>query len=220
MIDQESDIRPIGYGAMLIEGLVGIIALIAATRAAPGRLLRHQHARRRSSPTSGMPVVNLPELESAVGETVAGRTGGAVSLAVGMAQIFSGAARHARPDGLLVPLRDHVRGAVHPHHDRHRHARRRGSWCRSSSAAFYAPLARHGLDARRGDLDAARGRAPGRYFIWTGSISTIWPMFGIANQLLAVGRARGRHDDHHQQRQGALRLGHAAAARRSWRSPR
>ena len=30
MIGRESDIRPIGYGAMLMEGLVGIVALIAA----------------------------------------------------------------------------------------------------------------------------------------------------------------------------------------------
>ena len=36
MIDKESDIRPIGYGAMLIEGLVGIMALIAAAAMAPG----------------------------------------------------------------------------------------------------------------------------------------------------------------------------------------
>ena len=42
MIDKESDIRPIGYGAMLIEGLVGVVALIAATRPPPRRLLRHQ----------------------------------------------------------------------------------------------------------------------------------------------------------------------------------
>jgi carbon starvation protein len=36
MIDRESDIRPVGYGAMLIEGLVGIMALIAAASMAPG----------------------------------------------------------------------------------------------------------------------------------------------------------------------------------------
>src|SRR4029079_9642160 len=35
MIDRERDIRPIGYGAMLIEGLVGVIALIAATAMFP-----------------------------------------------------------------------------------------------------------------------------------------------------------------------------------------
>ena len=36
MIDKESDIRPIGYGAMLMEGLVGIMALIAAAAMYPG----------------------------------------------------------------------------------------------------------------------------------------------------------------------------------------
>ena len=36
MIDGESDIRPIGYGAMLMEGLVGIVALLAASSLAPG----------------------------------------------------------------------------------------------------------------------------------------------------------------------------------------
>ncbi len=44
MVDKESDIRPIGYGAMLIEGLVGVVALIAATVPPPRRLLRHQRA--------------------------------------------------------------------------------------------------------------------------------------------------------------------------------
>ena len=41
------------------------------------------------------------------------------------------------------------------------------------------------LAAGRDRLDGARGRCAWGYFIWTGSISTIWPMFGIANQLLA-----------------------------------
>src|ERR671912_284668 len=86
MIDRESDIRPIGYGAMLIEGLVGIIALIAATAMFPG-----DYFAINTSATVfaglGIPPVNLQELESAIGESVAGRPGGAVSLAVGIAQI-------------------------------------------------------------------------------------------------------------------------------------
>src|SRR5688572_4969809 len=88
MIDKESDIRPIGYGAMLIEGVVGVMALVAATAMHPG-----DYFAINTSPavhaTLGMPVVNLPELQQQVGENVVGRTGGAVSLAVGMAQIFS-----------------------------------------------------------------------------------------------------------------------------------
>jgi carbon starvation protein len=89
MIDRETDIRPIGYGAMLIEGLVGVIALIAASAMFPD-----DYFAINTSPatfaTLGIPAVNLPELESAVGETVSGRPGGAVSLAVGIAQIFTG----------------------------------------------------------------------------------------------------------------------------------
>ena len=89
MIDRESDIRPIGYGAMLMEGLVGIIALLAASAMFPGDYFAI------NTPPAvfanlGIPQVNLPNLELAVGETVAGRPGGAVSLAVGIAQMFSG----------------------------------------------------------------------------------------------------------------------------------
>ena len=36
MVDKESDIRPIGYGAMLCEGFVGVMALIAASSLHPG----------------------------------------------------------------------------------------------------------------------------------------------------------------------------------------
>ena len=46
------------------------------------------------------------------------------------------------------------------------------------------------------------------YFIYTGSVNTIWPMFGVANQLLGRGRALVGHDRHHQSRQSALRVDH------------
>ncbi len=89
MVDRESDIRPIGYGAMLVEGVVGVVAIITATALHPG-----DYFAINTSPavfqTLGMSVVNLPELQRQIGENVIGRTGGAVSLAVGMAQIFSG----------------------------------------------------------------------------------------------------------------------------------
>ena len=88
MIDRESDIRPIGYGAMLMEGLVGIVSLIAAAAMYPGDYFAIQHLRRNVREPR-LPIVNLG-FEAAVGESVAGRPGGAVSLAVGFAQMFSG----------------------------------------------------------------------------------------------------------------------------------
>ena len=93
MIDKESDIRPVGYGAMLIEGVVGIMALIAAASMAPGDYFAINvppavYANLTFEGVQMVPV-NVPAIEAAVGETVVGRTGGAVSLAVGMAQIFA-----------------------------------------------------------------------------------------------------------------------------------
>src|SRR5918994_710608 len=182
MIDRESDIRPIGYGAMLMEGLVGVMALIAATAMYPGDYFAI------NTPPAvfaglGIPVVNLPELENAVGETVAGRPGGAVSLAVGIAQIFT-----ALPG---------MRGLM-------------DYWYHFAimfEALFILTTIDTGTRVARflvqeflGQFHAPMGRQewlPGSilstlmvvfawgYFIWTGSISTIWPMFGIANQLLA-----------------------------------
>src|SRR5687768_7109052 len=89
MINVESDIRPIGYGAMLMEGLVGIMSLIAATAMFPGDYYAINVPLAAQEGLDLPPVVNLPELERQVGEQVAGRTGGGVSLAVGMAQIFT-----------------------------------------------------------------------------------------------------------------------------------
>src|SRR5687768_8431397 len=64
MIDKESDIRPVGYGAMLIEGLVGIVSLIAAAAMFPGDYFAINTAPATFA-TLGYPVVNLPALEAA-----------------------------------------------------------------------------------------------------------------------------------------------------------
>jgi carbon starvation protein len=182
MIDRESDIRVIGYGAMLTEGVVGIMSIIAASAMSPGDYFAI------NTPPAvfahlGMNVTNLPALESAVRETVAGRTGGAVSLAIGMAQIFAG----------LPGMRQLVDYWYH--------------FAIMFEALFilttidagtrvgrflvgefigraFPPFARH--DWMPGALVSTLLVVSGwAYFIWAGSISTIWPMFGIANQLLA-----------------------------------
>jgi carbon starvation protein len=185
MIDKESDIRPIGYGAMLMEGVVGVMALIAACSLQP-----QDYFAINTSPAAyeklDMQVVNLPDLQAEVGENVQGRPGGAVSLAVGMAQIFS----------KLPGMRGMMDYWYH--------------FAIMFEALFILTTIDAGTRVARFLVGEFIGRAspatarmadhawmPGAmlstalvvvswsYFIWVGSISTIWPMFGIANQLLA-----------------------------------
>ncbi|UVI30128.1 carbon starvation protein CstA [Paenibacillus spongiae] len=88
MINRWSDIKAVGFGAMLVECLVGIMALIAATALQPA-----DYFAINSTPevfkTLGMNVVNLPQLSEEIGLNLEGRTGGAVTLAVGMTYIFT-----------------------------------------------------------------------------------------------------------------------------------
>ena len=96
LITRESYARPIGYGAMLLESLVAIMAMIAACTLDPGVYLsmnvKGEAAATVAKVSSlGYPV-NVEQMDSLareVGEhTLFGRTGGAATLAVGMANIF------------------------------------------------------------------------------------------------------------------------------------
>ena len=183
MIDRESDIRPIGYGAMLIEGLVGVVALIAATALHPGDYF----AINTSQPVFanlGIPVVELPRLESEVGETVTARPGGAVSLAVGMAQIFTGlpGMRGLMDYWYHFAIMFEALFILTTIDTGTRVAR---FLVQEFFGRFYKPFERTDWvpGAVLSTLLVVFGWA---YFIWTGNISTIWPMFGIANQLLAA----------------------------------
>src|SRR5688572_3032384 len=186
MIDKESDIRPIGYGAMLVEGLVGVMALIAATAMPPGDYfaINVPPAAYANLTFQGvaMAPVNLSGIEAAIGETVAGRTGGAVSLAVGMAMIFS-----------AMPGMSHLLAYWY-------------NFAIMFEALFILTTIDSGTRVGRFLIAEFMARAyppfarpdwiPGAmistalivlawgYFIYTGSIDTIWPMFGVANQLL------------------------------------
>ncbi|PYR60626.1 MAG: carbon starvation protein A [Acidobacteria bacterium] len=183
MLDKESDIRPIGYGAMLFEGLVGVMAIIAAAALNPGDYFAINTSATVYA-NLGMTPVNLGDLQQQVGEVVAGRPGGAVSLAVGMAQIFS---RMPGMRGLmdywyhfaimfeaLFILTTIDAGT------------RVGRFVlQEFGGRVWAPFGRR--DWMPGSIIATTLVVLGwAYFIFTGSISTIWPMFGIANQLLAV----------------------------------
>jgi carbon starvation protein len=182
MIDKESDIRVIGYGAMLMEGLVGIMAIIAASAMHPGDYFAINTSPQVFS-TLGMSVTNLPALESAVRETVTGRTGGAVSLAIGMAQIFAGlpGMQHLLDYWYHFAIMFEALFILTTIDAGTRVAR---FLVGEFLGRGYAPFARH--DWMPGAMASTfLVVAAWAYFIWAGSISTIWPMFGIANQLLA-----------------------------------
>jgi carbon starvation protein len=190
MIMSEAHIKPIAVGAMLSEGLVSVMALIAAASLLPldyfiinipadklAHYLPQLHA-------MGFTMSDLPALEAEVGEKVAGRTGGAVSLAVGMAKIFSSV------PGLNSLMSYWYHFAI------------------MFEALFILTTIDAGTRVARFILQELIGKIykpfartewlPGNlissgivvffwgYFIYTGSVSTIWPMFGSANQLLAT----------------------------------
>ncbi len=190
MIMNESHIRPIAAGAMLAEGLVSIMALIAAASLYPldyfqinvpaekfAQILPQLHA-------MGFTRSDLPRLAAEVGENITGRTGGAVSLAVGMAQVFSS-----------IPGLDRLMSYWY-------------HFAIMFEALFILTTIDAGTRVARFILQELFGTfykpfkkanwLPGNlicsglvvlswgYFIYTGSVSTIWPMFGTANQLLAT----------------------------------
>src|SRR5207249_3055222 len=129
MIDREGDIRMIGYGAMLMEGLVGVVALIAAASLRPDLYYDiniglpdvpvYQEQLSELYDTLGIPEgkdplhqtnvdapqhLQLADVEQMVGgEALRGRTGGAVTLAVGMSFILSDAFR-ATTDAINAAL--------------------------------------------------------------------------------------------------------------------
>lgn len=182
MLSKESDARPIAFGAMLLESFVGIMALIAASSLFPGDYFAINVSPEKFQDL-GLATVNLADLSRQVGENIAGRPGGAVSLAVGMAQIFSG-----------IPGMRHLMDYWY-------------HFAIMFEALFILTTIDTGTRVGRfllqefGGIFYKKFEQPDwwpstvlssgiivvswAYFIYTGSISTIWPMFGISNQLLA-----------------------------------
>ncbi len=183
MIDRETHARPIAYGAMLIESLVGVTALIASTSLFPADYFAINVPVEKFAQL-GMSVVNLPELERQVGETVAGRTGGAVSLAVGMAQIFTAlpGMKNLMAYWYHFAIMFEALFILTTIDTGTRVAR---FLVQEFLGRFYRPLER--AEWMPGTIIAsALVCVAWAYFILTGSISQIWPMFGVANQLLAA----------------------------------
>lgn len=183
MISTEADVKFIGFGAMLTEGFVSVMALIAATVLAPGDYFAI------NVPPAvfgklGMSTVNLSSMSAAVGENLAGRTGGAVSLAVGMSQIFSS-----------MPGMKHLLSYWY-------------HFAIMFEALFILTTIDAGTRVARYILQEVLGNVyrpfaetdwwPGVIMtsvmisgawgtmLFMGNVTTIWPMFGVANQLLSA----------------------------------
>jgi carbon starvation protein len=199
MIAKETDTRMIGYGSMLMEGVVGIVALIAAASLFPGDYFAINHAQgteaqraaysrmidTHSTESFNLQPQEIDRLEEESGEkNLRGRTGGAVTLALGIAKIFAGI------PGLGGLMKYWYHFAI------------------MFEALFILTTIDTGTRVARFLVGEFGGRfykkleepnwLPGSVitsllvvagwaaFIWSGSISTIWPMFGVANQLLAA----------------------------------
>jgi carbon starvation protein len=184
MIERESQ-ATVGYGAMLLESFVGVMALIAASVLIPGDYLAiNTMLSPEALAAMGFPVSRIQELSQLVEVDVAGRPGGAVSLAVGMASIFSALPGMA---GLMAYWYQFalVFEALFILTTIDTGTRVGRYLIQEMGGRFYSPLRKMnwwpGVAVSSGLIVGAWG-----YLIGTGSISTLWPMFGAANQLLGT----------------------------------
>lgn len=188
MIAKERQILFVGYGAMLVEGFVALMALIAACTLMPGDYFAINtptdayDAFITSNP--GLHTVDLDYFSEKIGIDLHGRTGGAVSLAVGMAHIFN-----------KIPHMDELMAYWY-------------NFAIMFEAVFILTAIDAGTRVGRFFLQEMLGSVvpkfndknwmPGiiissiiftfawGYLVYTGNVSSIWPLFGISNQLLAA----------------------------------
>jgi carbon starvation protein len=184
MIEQESQ-AIIGYGAMLLESFVGVMALIAASVLMPGDYLAINTTLSPGQLASmGFAPSRIEDLSRLVETEVTGRPGGAVSLAVGMASIFATLPGMA---GLMAYWYQFalVFEALFILTTIDTGTRVARYLVQEMVGRVYAPCRLMnwwpGVMISSGLVVGAWG-----YLIGTGSISTIWPMFGAANQLLGT----------------------------------
>ncbi|WEY87459.1 carbon starvation protein CstA [Bacillus subtilis] len=182
MLNKWSDMKPVAFGAMLVECLVGIMALIAATALQPA-----DYFAINSTPevfrTLGMNVVHLPELSREIGLDLEGRTGGAVTLAVGMTYIFTG-----------MPFFSHLASyffqfvimfeAVFILTAIDAGTRVARYLIQDFFGEVYKPLKK--TDWIPGSVfGSALACLMWGYLLYSGDIGSIWALFGVSNQLMA-----------------------------------
>ena len=198
LLASERDIRLVGYGAMVTEMMVGIMALIAASAMLPGEYfainMKGEPAVVVQKITSlGFPVTEqqMSDLATNMGEkTMIGRTGGAPTFAVGMANMFASVlgSKAALPlwyhfaimfEALFILTTIDAGTRV-------------GRFLVQDLLGYaWKPLGRTDL-ALGNWLASILFVAAWGYFLYQGvidplgGINSLWPIFGVANQLLAV----------------------------------
>lgn len=211
MIGKETQARAVGYGGMLIEGLVAVVAMIAAASLPTGdyyamntelsKVPQFHDKILQVGGGGGIDHINvppdkqdnIPEYEELTKESLRGRTGGAVTLAVGMAHIFDQAAKKISVSSEEV-LRSLWKYWYH--------------FAIMFEALFILTTIDAGTRIGRFLVQEVGGKVWPRfgvtdwwpsaiiatllivtgwaYFIGSNNFETIWKMFGIANQMLAV----------------------------------
>ncbi|HSD66037.1 MAG TPA: carbon starvation CstA family protein [Vicinamibacteria bacterium] len=202
LLTRESDARLVGYGSMLMESFVGVMAMVAACALEPGIYFAVNSPAGIVGTTAEQAAVTISgwgfpldpaamhELARSVGEeTLLNRTGGAPSLAVGMAHIFSRTLGGDRLLGIwyhfaimfealfILTVLDagtrvgrfmvqELLGPVLPR------AARAGSWTGTLVTSGLI-VGAWGYFLVQGVLDPL------------GGINSLWPLFGISNQILA-----------------------------------
>lgn len=195
MIYKESDIRPIGYGAMILEGFVALTALVAACALEPGDYFKINIDKTKypdfvatADAQHGWDVrpVDFDRLEAGTQEELAGRTGGAVTLAVGMAEVFTSIPYMEKLTAywyhfvimfealfILTLLETGTRVA---------------RFVFQETLAQFNPEAALGHQPKWGINIGMSVLVCGLWggLLYIGNLETLWRMLGIANQLLAT----------------------------------
>jgi carbon starvation protein len=203
MIENESHARFIGYGAMLMESFVAIMALVAASTIEPGiyfamnspAALIGTTAESAAQAISQWGFYVTPEMLTQtakdVGEhSIISRAGGAPTLAVGMAQILSGAIGGKA----MMAFWYHfailfealfILTAVDA-------GTRAGRFMLQDLLGSFVPALKQTENVIANLLATGLCVAAWGYFLYQGvvdplgGINTLWPLFGIANQMLAA----------------------------------
>ncbi|WPO83609.1 carbon starvation protein A [Chryseobacterium sp. JJR-5R] len=188
MLNREREILFVGYGAMLVEGFVALMALIAACTLMPGDYFAINTPKESYdaflAAHPSLHGVDIDYFSQKIGIDLHGRTGGAVSLAVGMAHIFN-----------KIPYMDQLMAYWY-------------NFAIMFEAVFILTAIDAGTRVGRFFLQEMLGSVipkfndknwmPGiiissllftfawGYLVFTGNVSSIWPLFGISNQLLAA----------------------------------